>query len=168
MSRSLKSLLPDLARILGATEFALYERQRALVREGLLELRPGHGRGSGVQATAEAVAILVIGMLASSSLTEVAACTRELAKARVSGGKCRLTGATTFQDALAALLADVTLASRVREVLVGQTIGQAYIRYADPPKSSVFVGTPAKRAAIQFTASLPAETLIALAKEMPR
>ncbi len=60
MTTSLKSFLPVLSRILAEPADALYERQRALVREGLLESVPGHGTGSGVRATPESVAMLLI------------------------------------------------------------------------------------------------------------
>jgi len=51
MTTSLKSFLPVLSRILAEPADALYKRQLALVREGLMESVPGHGRGSGVRAT---------------------------------------------------------------------------------------------------------------------
>jgi hypothetical protein len=63
-------------------------------------------------------------------------------------------------------------------VVLGVTHGQAFIRYdgalatdgpkkyaADPHKSSVFVGTSPKRSPLQFTASIPSDTLLSLAKE---
>src|ERR1700686_3926052 len=60
--KSLQGCLPDIADVLNANRTTLYERQRALVREGLLEALPGHGRGSGVRATPESIAMLTIGM----------------------------------------------------------------------------------------------------------
>lgn len=67
---SLKSLIPKLALALGMTPAAIYERQRALVRAGLIQQRPGHGPGSGVLATPQSVAMLLIAILATDSLSE--------------------------------------------------------------------------------------------------
>ena len=61
---SLKGYIPGLARILGTTPDALYERQRALVRAGLLDQGAGRGPGRGVRAPEAAVAFRVIATLA--------------------------------------------------------------------------------------------------------
>jgi hypothetical protein len=68
---SLKSYLYGVAPILGLTPAALYERQRALVKLGLLTATPGRGPGSGVPLTAENVAAVLISVLASDSLSDV-------------------------------------------------------------------------------------------------
>ena len=62
---SLKGLIPRLAHELGMTPDALYERQRALVRAGLLKGVEGKGPGSGVRATPYATALLLIAVLAA-------------------------------------------------------------------------------------------------------
>ena len=181
MANSLKASLPALGRILGETPDALYGWQRAMVREGLLESTPGRGPGSGVAASPDAMAQFLIGICCQATRSENVPLARALANARSVDGQCPLTGAKRFKDALACVLADEALAGRVREVMIGVTLGQAYIRYdgahpsrgpeqfaADPPKSSVFVGTSPKRSPLGFTASIPSETLVSLAKEMPR
>src|SRR5215475_5163773 len=76
MSAALKTHLAKLARTLSVTEGALYERQRALVREGILESVPGHGRGSGVRATPESLGLLLISLLASVNWSDAAALTK--------------------------------------------------------------------------------------------
>ncbi len=68
---SLKSLIPDLAPAFDLTPAALYERQRALERAGLLKAEGGRGPGSGVRATPQAVAALFTSVLATDSLSEV-------------------------------------------------------------------------------------------------
>ena len=68
---SLKSFLPHLAKVLDMSPLALYERQRALVRAGLLESRPGRGPEAECSADAKSVAMLLISVLATSSLSEV-------------------------------------------------------------------------------------------------
>lgn len=78
---SLKSIIPLLSDILGLSEHALYERQRALVRAGLLKATEGRGPGSGVKATPEAVAMLIISVLATDNLSDVALMTAALARA---------------------------------------------------------------------------------------
>jgi hypothetical protein len=78
---SLKSIIPALSNFLLFSEHALYERQRALVRGGLLKAKEGRGPGSGVKATPESVAMLVISVLATDSLSDVIAETSTIAKA---------------------------------------------------------------------------------------
>lgn len=140
MSTSLKSLLPALSDALGDSEAALYERQRALVRAGLLEFVPGHGPGSGVRATPESISVLLIGMLATMSLSEAADKAREIMSAQAAHGGCPLTGATTFKDALAAILSKERLAKRITELRVTATHGLAEIVYGRTGKS-VFTGS---------------------------
>lgn len=102
--KSLKSLLPELADPLDMTTAALYERQRALVRAGLLRPRPGKGPGSGVEADAKSVAMLLISILATSSLSEVEEWTRIIARMRPVDGVCPFTHKKNFADALATAL----------------------------------------------------------------
>jgi hypothetical protein len=68
---SLKAFLDGVAPILGLTPAALYERQRALVRLGVLTAIEGRGRGSGVPFTADNFAAVLISVLATDNLTEV-------------------------------------------------------------------------------------------------
>jgi hypothetical protein len=68
---SLKSIIPLLSDVVALSEHALYERQRALVRGGLIKGREGRGPGSGVEATPETVAMLLISVLATDSLSSV-------------------------------------------------------------------------------------------------
>jgi hypothetical protein len=92
---SLKSIIPLLSDLLRLSEHALYERQRALVRGGLLKATEGRGPGSGVKATPESVAMLIISVLATDSLSDVIVNTRAVAKATRQGSE--------NADALAAL-----------------------------------------------------------------
>src|ERR1700675_4180425 len=98
--KSLQGCLPTLAEVLHANRTTLYEGQRALVREGLLEALPGHGRGSGVRATPESVAMLTIGMLSSVNLADVGPLARSFSEAGSIDSACGLTGAKTFHGAL--------------------------------------------------------------------
>src|SRR4026208_2522364 len=93
---SLKSLIPSLAKTFRVSPAALYERQRALVRCGLLKTKPGRGPGSGVRATPESIALLLISLLATDSLSQVEARTPALAKLRSTSDQCPLTGQKTF------------------------------------------------------------------------
>jgi hypothetical protein len=130
MSKSLKSCLPVLADVLKANLATLYERQRALVREGLLESLPGHGRGKGVRTSPESIATLIIGMLASVSLAEVGSLARSFSKAVPAlGPVCPLTGAKTFQGALSCIFSDESLSKRVNEITVRVNAGHAAIAF---------------------------------------
>jgi hypothetical protein len=68
---SLKSFLSAVSPIIGVSPAALYERQRALVKLGLLSAAPGRGPGSGVPLSADNVAVMIICVLASDSLSDV-------------------------------------------------------------------------------------------------
>jgi DNA-binding IscR family transcriptional regulator len=126
MTRSLKALIPKIASALGTTPAALYERQRALVRAGLLHPLPGHGPGSGVRATPESVALLLIALLATSSLTETEGQTARIMNLKSANKRCPLTGKKTFSTALAAVLASEELAKRVQTVGVERGGDQAH------------------------------------------
>jgi hypothetical protein len=127
--KSLQGCLPALAEVLNVNRTTLYERQRALVREGLLEALPGHGRGSGVRATPESVAMLTIGMLASVNLADVGPLARSFSEAGSMAWKCPLTGGKTFRAALSRIFADESLAKRVSGISVQVNVGRAAIGF---------------------------------------
>lgn len=106
MTSSLKLYVPVLAERLGTTPAALYERQRALVRAGILEQSEGRGPGSGVAVSPYSVALLLVAVLATDSLTETAEKVRIFATAKSIGpdGLCPLTRRPTFVEAIALLL----------------------------------------------------------------
>ena len=114
---------------------ALYERQRALVRAGLLEMKPGHGPGSGVLATPHSIAMLLIALLATGSLSETESHAKILATLKSNTKRCPLTGEKTFARALAAILASQDIAKQV--VLIGADRSgekaSASIGFGEPP-----------------------------------
>jgi DNA-binding IscR family transcriptional regulator len=125
VTRSLKALIPKMAGALGTSPAALYERQRALVRAGLLHPLPGHGPGSGVRATPESVALLLIALLATGSLTETEEQTARIMNLKSATKRCPLTGKKTFSTALASVLASEELAKRVQSIGVERGGDQA-------------------------------------------
>ena len=179
MTTSLKSCLPVLARVLGESDAALYERQRLLVREGLLESVAGHGPGTGVRATSESVAMLLIGMLSSVNWSESGPAARAIADTSAKP-PCRLTGATRFADALAKILSNEALAARVNSIRVTVTGGSAEILYdrssSEMPLGaakkaklthapiSVFEGRESKKGGLRIEVAIQADTVRALAK----
>jgi DNA-binding IscR family transcriptional regulator len=140
---SLKSLIPALAKSLEMTPSALYERQRALVRAGLLKAKPGRGRGSGVEATPQSVAMLLIAILATDNLSETERMTKLIAGLKAEHGTCELTGQKTFASVLAALLASEHYVHKV-EVLRGEQRARIDIHEAgrseDYDRSTYFHG----------------------------
>ena len=68
---SMKSYSVELADYLGITPLAVYERQRVLVRLGVLDSIEGRGPHSGVRATPSAVAVLLVGALFADNLSEI-------------------------------------------------------------------------------------------------
>jgi len=118
MEPSLKSIIPQLSEVFSISPAALYERQRALVRAGLLKSKAGHGPGSGVKANAYSIALLVISLLATDSLSEVGERTKLFAGLKSRSGQCPLTGKTTFALAVAAVLDSPVLARKVTHITV--------------------------------------------------
>jgi hypothetical protein len=124
----LKLYLPTLARMLGTTPAALYERQRALVRVGLLIPEKGRGPGSGVQIDAGgySVAWLLIAVLATDNLSETDQRVAEIARTapRPSSGYRK-----TFVDALAEILTTLREAKSVTHVTIDRTAKSAEIGF---------------------------------------
>jgi hypothetical protein len=118
----LKKFIPQLAEVIGMSDLALIERQRALARAGLLDSAEGRGPGSGVRLTADAVSTLMIAVLATASLSETVSATRSFVNAKriEDYGKLKdaLGGAETFRVALAHVLAsdeEITVVRVYRE-----------------------------------------------------
>jgi hypothetical protein len=110
---SLKTFLPQLADSIGTTPAALYERQRALVRHGIMKPIVGRGPGSGVEGTPENLALLIVAILATDNLSDTDDRVLKLAGAAFSDKRrkvCPLTGASTFGQALTLILAADRLA----------------------------------------------------------
>jgi DNA-binding IscR family transcriptional regulator len=133
-SLSLKSLIRHVSDFTGMSEAAVYERQRALVRAGLLNTERGRGPGSGVRGTPESVALLLISLLATGSLSEVGLTTRIFANLENKEGFCPLTGTRTFAEAVAAILASKELAQNIIAIDVSQQTRETQIAYRDPSK----------------------------------
>jgi hypothetical protein len=155
MAGSLKAYAPLLASRLGTTPAALYERQRALVRDGILDQSEGRGPGSGVQVGPYPVALLLVAVLATDSLTETAETVRILAAAKsaAASGRCPLTGESTFVEAIARVLDRAHDHWRkIKSITVRRTSGHGVIEYGDSfsHMSSIFaakVPTDAKQRA---------------------
>jgi hypothetical protein len=64
-TRSIKTIMPQLEVTLQMPGTMIYERQRALVKAGLVETRPGRGPGSGVEASPKNLALLLLAIMAS-------------------------------------------------------------------------------------------------------
>ena len=134
MAGSLKAYAPRLAYRLGTTPAALYERQRTLVRDGLLDQSEGRGPGSGVQVGPYPVALLLVAVLATDSLSETAEKVRifAMAKSTAAGGLCPLTGEQTFVEAVARVLDKGQPHWRkIQSITVRRTSGRGLIAYGD-------------------------------------
>jgi DNA-binding IscR family transcriptional regulator len=134
---SLKRLITHVSALTGMSEAAVYERQRALVRAGLLETERGRGPGSGVRGTPKSVALLLISLLATGNLSEAGGCTRTFANLETKEGFCPLTGARTFAEAVTAILASKELAQSIIAINVSREIKEAQITYRDISKGGL-------------------------------
>lgn len=165
---SLKGYIPTLARLLSTTPAALYERQRALVRSGLLAQSDGRGPGSGVRATNGSIALLLITILATDSLSETNERTITIGAAKAVDGVCPLTKMPVFSHAIATILTSAAKSSRVADISVVRTNGIARIRYRERTKLliSEFRATDAKAGDLNIEAALSGLVLQAIAKDV--
>jgi hypothetical protein len=126
---SLKSAIPALTGIFAnLSEHALYERQRSLVRAALLSATEGRGPGSGVKASPDSLATLMISLLATDSLSEVAEATAALcaAKRSVRGNSKHLfAGAKTLQQAFVLALSSDDEKNQFQKVTASRIGGSA-------------------------------------------
>ena len=165
---SLKSLIPSIAKIVEMTPAALYERQRALVRAGLIHAKPGRGRGSGATADSKSVAMLLIAILATDNLTETEQSARLFAKLKSNNEVCPLTGENTFASALAAVLS--SKARAVVLVRVQRSHGYAGIwfqrRGQKQARGSIFSTLELREVPIVTSAEIFGSTLRQIGKEL--
>jgi hypothetical protein len=122
-----------LAKMLGLTPDAVYERQRALTRAGYFSgAVEGKGPGSGVRATPHNVTTLLLSLLATDSLSDVVTKSSLLARAKHSNGKCPFTGETRFGRALEKILTteNLWLKTRAIEVQRGSVRASARITFS--------------------------------------
>lgn len=127
MPPSLKALTPALGRAFGVPPGAIYERIRALMRAELIETIPGRGPGAGARATPRSMALLLISLLVSESLTETIRLTRMVMDLRSVQGE-------RFVDALESFLASPEKADRVTLISIMRArakLAQAVIHYLD-------------------------------------
>jgi hypothetical protein len=124
---SLKAFLPQLAKIAGTTADTLYSRQRALTQIGVLKATKGRGPGSGVALSGEAVAAMVIALMAADTLQDTDERVRRTCNATPKEGTCPWTGANTFQSALAAVLTSEELIKDIGGISISRDgIGQIH------------------------------------------
>jgi DNA-binding IscR family transcriptional regulator len=144
---SLKAFLPELAGTFGTTPHALYERQRALVRLGLVETHRGRGPGSGAKLSADNVAGLVIALMLTENLSDTDARVGLLCKASPRKATCPLTGSKDFRGAIAALLGSPEMAARLKDISVRREELSAHIQYG-PGKTQLFSAFRSTRKAV--------------------
>jgi hypothetical protein len=174
MASSLKAYAPLLASRLGTTPAALYERQRALVRDGILEQFAGRGPGSGVSLAPYSVALLLLATLTTDSLSETADKVRIFATAKsiAEDGHCPLTGKATFVEALALVLDPMHEHWRtMKSITVHRTTVRAVINYGNERGSqdSVFEGRVARPPTqLLVNAMLTRELIVDVAMDMKK
>lgn len=118
--------MKDFAKSTGLAPFdTLYERQRELVRCGLLHSVPGRGPGSGVPLNADTLATFLISVLASDKLSDLGERTAALCKAvplinNKQGNQYRIGGSDFQFDVARALLQERKLGKRsAKDVFLG-------------------------------------------------
>jgi hypothetical protein len=170
---SLKAFAPTLATALGTTPAAVYERQRALIRTNLLPAPVGRGRGNGLPASAQTVAMILIAMLVTDNLSDTDERVQILADAEATGdrkrqlikhhkARCLITGARNFKAALVAILRSEELASSVAVQVSRNALDATIYRVRGRPGQatrSEFAGSSWFEAAIKVEATLEMDAL---------
>jgi hypothetical protein len=156
---SLKAFLPVLSRFLELSPAALYERQRALVRLGLLPKPTAPGRKSGAaMATPDSVAIMLIAVLATDNLSDMDSRIQTFAKKRAidphtgKPGSCRFTGKHTLQEALTEVLSDSKIASPLSIEVMRKAKTARLVNSSGAHRTSEF-GQGPDRKGIEFKAT---------------
>jgi hypothetical protein len=175
VASSLKGYIPYLSQRLGISPAALYERQRALVRAGLLDMSKGRGPGTGVVADARAIAILVTAVLATGSLTDTETRVRAIASARREPAEDNAvldfidsaTLPTTFLQNIEYLMFH-PIGRRVTEITVSRTAAVAQIVFRDNNDKLIvisFAGPGANEPGLRVAATLAAKPFREIASE---
>jgi hypothetical protein len=144
---SLKQFIPLLADVfVNLSEHALYERQRALVRAGLLKPVAGRGPGSGVPLNPETVAMLMVAVLATDNLSEVEVKTKILLGGiRIKTPKTRdiLPGVNNLHAAITRAMSSDDDSDRILRVKVNRTQPSASVYTHKEPTQPVFFASTA-------------------------
>jgi hypothetical protein len=133
---SLKAFLPQISRIFNSTPATLYERQRALVRLGVLDAADGRGPGSGVPLTADNLAALIIALGVTDNLSDTDQRVAKLCGASPAfKSTCPFTDAATFRGALAVVLGSIEKASKIEFLAINRDELSASIGYRSGRRS---------------------------------
>lgn len=165
---SLKALGPQLAKVFHLSPDALYERQRALVRCGLLKNVGGsRGPGNGVRATPETVSTLMIAVMAATTLSETEEVTRQFGNLKPESDLPLFEGAKSLRATLIKALSSADVADSIKELVVIRTHRAAWVELRYPmagEPDSVSFGLskvpPAKRDGLTVMGSLPGEDIL--------
>jgi hypothetical protein len=166
---SLKGYTPALARHLGTTPAALYERQRELVRSGALDAGDGRGPGSGVRATSPSVAMLLIAVLATDSLSETSEMVGLLAKAKTTSDSHPFKGTKTLAGTLAFMLTSKFWSSKIAQISVVRTQRIAVVQYREGGKlksAEFHTNAPPPDSVLRIEAALPGNAFRAIANDV--
>ena len=166
---SLKGYTTALARHLDTSPAALYERQRELVRGGALDAGDGRGPGSGVRATSPSVAMLIIAVLATDSLSETSEVVGLLAKAKTTSDAHPFKETKTLIDTLAFMLTSKVWSSRIVQISIVRTERIAIVQYREGGKlKSAEFHTNARPAdsVLRVEAALPGNAFRAIANDV--
>lgn len=103
LMQSLKTFLPILSKLIDVRPDQAYERQRLMVKAGILRAREGRGPGSGVAATGKNVALLLVALLVGEFRDRAISSVRSVANARPLS-ECPVNGNATFAEAIAGMI----------------------------------------------------------------
>jgi hypothetical protein len=169
---SLKAFLPTLSRFVELSPAALYERQRALVRLELLPTPQARGRNSGgAMATPDAVAMMLIAVLATDNLSDMDSRIGTLADQEAidrrtgKATQCRITKGKTLREALATVLADSTKAGYLNLELARKAKTARLVDTAEAFRPTQF-GRQTKIRGVELTAVF--SDLLSLSRELEK
>jgi hypothetical protein len=163
---SLKAFAPVLASTLGTTPAAIYERQRALIRAHLLPAPISRGRGYGLPASAETVALMIIALMVTDNLSDTDDRVQKVADAAFAPlpgkkDRCKFTGAQDFRSALIVILESKEVARAVTSIqLLREDLSAQIVFGSGSHRSVSSFGNRSYKAMMQIEAKIPGKLLM--------
>lgn len=150
------------------TPAALYERQRALARAGILFSEGNRGPGSGVRTTTGSVSCLLLGAVVAETLGSVADQVRVLTELRVEGAQCALTGHKKLLDVMCQMLVSEAASRDMSELSVSKNSARAVLTFKKKGvvQQSIFTDGSSEPPAIRTDVVISSKVIVPLALDV--
>ncbi len=132
MTGTIDTVYKLMAPMLGLSVKEISRAARYCREQGLIPLGKFGPGGGPAPASPQAVASLIIGLMATASRQDAGIESLACGALKTEGGKrCQLTGGTSFVGAMERVLADPAVAAQVEKIAVSRPVAAARIEYND-------------------------------------